>query len=565
MINGKLSSIFNDMADMEEIEGNRWESLAYRKVAMSISMLSDDVAEIYRKKELRKIDGVGTAIEKKIIEYIETGGIRKYNELREKYNIDFESLRDIQGLGPKRIAALYHALKIRNLDDLIEAIKLGKVAEVPGFGTRSQEGLNKSVEMYLSIGHGRRPLALAYNDIMELKEKMEESGLFTRIEVAGSTRRWKDTIGDVDILVSSRKPEEASEFFVSMEEVKHVIVRGDTKISVLLQLGLNCDLRIIDEESYGAALQYFTGSKEHNIRLRDLAIGLGMKLNEYGLYHGEMQIAGKTEEGVYGALGLDWVPPELRENMGEVEAAASHGLPEIIEFSQVHGDLHAHTDASDGTSTFKEMTEEAEKLGYSFIALTEHSRSLKVANGLDEARFRKRNAEIDRYNDTHEGLHVLKGVELEILKDGALDLSSGFLDEMDIVNGAMHQWISDDISINTARIVRAVETGRLTSLAHPTGRLIGSRDPYRIDFEKVFQACHDHDVALEINGYPTRSDLPFDLVNRAREFKVRYTLGSDAHSTSQLRFLRFANAIARRGWLKKEDVLNTGLLERILK
>lgn len=562
MINQELSSIFEDLADMEEIEGNRWESLAYRKVATSISLLSEDIVEIYKKKELRKIDGIGTSIEKKIVEYIETGKIHKHEELKKKFGIDFNSLRNIQGLGPKRIVALHNALGIKNLDDLIEAIHADRVSTVPGFGRKSQEGLNKSIELFLSTGAGRKPIAICYDDVQAFAQKLRESGHFTKVEVAGSTRRFKETIGDIDILTSSLDPSEAGEYFVSLEEVKHVNAKGDTKIAVLLSLGLNCDLRIIDESSFGAALQYFTGSKEHNIRLRDLAINAGMKLNEYGLYKGDAIVAGETEEGIYNALGMAWVPPELRENMGEVEAALQSRLPSLIGFNDVKGDFHAHTDATDGYSTLDEMVDAAIGLGYDFIAITEHSQSLKVADGMDVERFRERNAEIDSMNGRGDKLRILKGVELEILKDGKLDLPRSLLEEMDVVIGALHQGISDKIEVNTSRLLKAIESGLLTTVAHPTGRLIGSREPYRLDFDSIFQACEDNHVALEINGYPTRSDLPYDLVKRAREYKVKFTLGSDAHSTSQLNYLRFATAIARRGWLKKEDVLNSRLFQK---
>lgn len=565
MINRELSGIFEDLADMEEIEGNRWESLAYRKVANRIAILAADVLDLYKQKRLRNIEGVGSAIEKKIIEYIETGNIRKYQDLKEKYDIDFESLRRIQGLGPKRIAILHLTLGIRNLDDLIGAIKAGQVSKVPGFGEKSQEALGRSIEFFLSTGSGRIPLATCYDGIQEFLSKLDRSGKFNRLQIAGSTRRMRETVGDIDILCTSDNPGEAADYFTTLEEVKHIYAKGDTKISVLLSLGLNCDLRIMDNRSFGAALQYFTGSKEHNIRMRELAINGGMKLNEYGLFKGDTPVAGETEEGVYSNLGLQWIPPELRENMGEIEAALTGSLPGLIEFGEVNGDFHTHTDASDGHSSLKEMIEAGKALNYRFMAITDHSRSLKVANGLDEKRFRLRNNEIDSHNETSETMIALKGVELEILKDGGLDLPKDLLSEMDIVIGALHQGISDEMKINTARLVKAIESGYLTSIAHPTGRMLGTREPYRVDFDSVFQACVDNNVALEINGFPTRSDLPYDLVKKAKSYRIRFTLGSDAHSTEQLKYLRFATAIARRGWLESKDVINadSGLLRKV--
>lgn len=561
MINAELVSIFEDLADMEEIEGNRWESLAYRKVANSISLLSEDVKELYSKKQLRNIDGVGSSIEKKIIEYIETGRVEKHEKMKSLFDVDFRTLRGVQGLGPKRIAVLHRELGIKNLDDLISAIKDNRVSSVPGFGPKSQESLNRSIEAFLAMGSERKPIALCYDDIQHLLETLRKSGKFTDVEVAGSARRMKDTIGDIDILASSDNPGSGADYFVSLESVRHVIAKGETKIAVLLDMGLNCDLRIIDRSSFGAALQYFTGSKEHNIRLRDMAINAGMKLNEYGLYRGERRVAGSDETEVYRALGLDYIPPELRENMGEIEASETHRLPDLVEFSEILGDFHCHTSATDGHSTLEEMITAASSLKYKYMAITEHSRSLRVANGLDEKGFSKRGAEIDAINSSQGRILVLKGVELEILKDGTLDLENSTLDSLDIVVGAMHQWVSSDQKENTRRLVKAIESGRLTILAHPTGRLIGSREPYRIDFDTVFQACADYGVALEVNGYPTRSDLPYDLVKRASGYKVKFALGSDAHSADQLRFMKFSTAIARRGWLESGDIMNTQLFQ----
>lgn len=559
MINKELSAIFEDLADMEDIEGNHWESLAYRRVANSIFMLADDIAELYRRKALRKIDGVGSAIEKKIVEYIKTGKISKHEDLKEKYNIDFESLRKVQGLGPKRIGILHLALGIKNLDDLMEAIKDDRVSKVPGFGAKSQESLKRSIEFFHSSGADRIPIAECYDDIQEFLEKIRKSGKFARLQLAGSARRMRDTLGDIDILSSSDIPNDAANYFLGLGEVKQVLAKGDTKISVRLSLGLNCDLRIIEEKSFGSALQYFTGSKEHNIRLRGLAIDKGMKLNEYGLFEGNRVIASETEEDIYDKLGLQWVPPELRENMGEVEAGLDHKLPKLVNYDEILGDLHTHTDASDGHSSFKEMVEAGRMLNYKFMAVTDHSKSLKVANGLDEKRFRARNREIDRYNETSSSMIVLKGVELEILKDGSLDLSRKILNEMDVVIGALHQGVSNDIGVNTSRMLNAISSGMLTTIAHPTGRMLGTREPYKIDFDKLFQACRDNDVALEINGFPTRSDLPYDLAKKARSFNVQFTLGSDAHSTDQLKYLRFATAIARRGWLESKEIVNTSI------
>lgn len=565
MLNEELSLLFEDLADMEEIEGNRWESLAYRKVATSISLLSEDIREILRRGELRKVEGVGSATEKKIIEFLETGKIGKHEEMKKKYDIDFTSLRKIQGLGPKRIVTLYRTLGIKNVEDLSAAIESSKISSIQGFGKKSEEALRRSVEIYKQTGAGRKPLATVYDQIESILERMRGSGIYSRVELAGSGRRMKDTVGDIDILTTSSSPTDATDFFVSLEEVKHVLVSGDTKTSVFLVMGLNCDLRIVPDRSFGAALQYFTGSKEHNVKLRDMAISQGLKLNEYGLYKGDAAIADTTEEEIYSKLGLKWIPPELRENMGEIEASLSGKLPDLVPYGSVQGDFHTHTDATDGHSSLPDMISRATKMGHKFIAVTEHTKSLKVAGGMDEKEFRIRNSEIDTINESQDQISVLKGTEMEILKDGDLDLPYGLLEEMDVVIASLHQWVSDDIKENTARVVNALETGRVHILAHPTGRMIGTRAPYRLDFDKIFQTCEDHGVALEINGYPIRSDLPYDLVKKAREFKVDFALSSDAHDVSQLKYLRFATAIARRGWLTENRLINTKDWRRFIK
>ncbi len=565
MTNRELASLFQDLADMEEIEGNRWESLAYGKVALSIATLVEDVGELKKKDSLRKIEGVGAAIEKKIVEYLESGHIEKHDKMKEKYPIDFPSLRNIQGLGPKRIAVLYRELGIKNIDELEKSLEEGSISSVPGFGKKSEESLRKSLEVHKKTGSSRLFLALIYDDINRLLSKVRNSEYFVKADIAGSARRNKETVGDIDILAVCTDNSKCTEYFLSLDEVEDVVVKGDTKVSVRLSYGLNCDLRIMDPESYGAAMQYFTGSKEHNIKMRDLAIEQNLKLNEYGLYSGETNVAGKTEEEVYERLGLSWIPPELRENLGEIEAAGNRTLPNLLEYENVKGDFHAHTNASDGAATLEEMVERAKSLGHEYLALTEHSQSLRIANGLDEKRFKERNSLIEKLNQSDKSIKILKGVELEIRKDGTLDLPDKLLEEMDVVVGALHQWVGDNIGENTNRVVKALNSGHIFALAHPTGRLIGVREPYRLDFERIFQACEENKVAIEINGYPERSDLPYDLVKRAREYDLKFTLGSDSHRVDHLRFLRFAVSIARRGWLEKDDVLNCSTFGKLFK
>jgi DNA polymerase (family 10) len=366
----------------------------------------------------------------------------------------------------------------------------------------------------------------------------------------------RESIGDVDMLASSTRRREASEAFIGSEFVSGVVVAGESKITVNLKIGITCDLRFIDADSIGAALQYFTGSKDHNVHLRDLAVSKGYKLNEYGLFKGENRIAGRDEKSIYENLGLEFIEPELRENTGEIEAALNGTLPDIVKYEDIKSDLHMHTNDSDGRNSLEEMLERAKKNGLEYLAMTNHSAGLKIAHGLDPERFSELNARIEEESKKL-GIPALKGVELEILRDGSLDLTGNTLDRMDYVLAALHQYISQDRKENTDRVVKAIQSGRVNAIAHPTGRLIGTREPYNIDLDTVIEKCLENHVFIEINGFPERSDLPADIVRRVQNAGVRFALGSDAHGVADLRFIRFATAIARRGWLTPDKVVNT--------
>ena len=555
VINEELAEIFGEMADIQEIEGNRWESLAYRKVSANITALGEDIREIYKRNELRKIDGVGSAIEKKIQQYIQEGKIDAYEKLKQKYPVDFRNLRKIQGLGPKKIGALFVNLGVTDVESLKKAIEAHKVAGLPGFGEKTESNLLKGIEVYSRSGASRILLGRAYGDIESLRAYLDTTGLFDNLIVSGSARRMRETIGDLDILASSTRRKEAAEAFIGSEFVSGVVVSGESKITVNLKLGITCDLRFIDADSIGAALQYFTGSKDHNVHLRDVAISKGLKLNEYGLFRDERRIAGSDEKGIYESLGLAFIQPELRENTGEIEAAMNGSLPDIVNYGDIKSDLHMHTNDSDGRNSLEEMLDQAKKSGLEYLAMTNHSQGLKIAHGLDAERFSDLNARIEE-ESTRAGIPALKGVELEILMDGSLDLSPNTLDQMDYVLAALHQYVSSDRDENTGRIVKAIESGRINALAHPTGRLIGTREMYSIDLDAVVEKCIENKVFIEINGFPERSDLPADIVRRVHDSGVSFALGSDAHSISDLRFIRFAAAIARRGWLSPEKVVN---------
>lgn len=556
MSNQELADMLYDIADMLEIKGIQWEPRAYRKAAMTISTLSVDVKQVYEQGKLMDLEGIGISISKSIEEYIETGSMKKYKDLKKIYPIDFSSFRKIQGMGPKRVYTLYKKLGVKDIDGLMTALDENKISKLEGFGEKSEEQLRHNLDAFLKVKEERKLLGYVIDYFESLVEELRKSGLFDRVEIAGSARRMKETVGDLDILATSSKPEKCMEFFTKLKEVKGVIVKGLTKTSVKLDIGINCDLRVVSSNSFGAAMQYFTGNKDHNVKLRRIAIAQGLKLNEYGVFRGNKSIASATEKEVYGVLGLKEMEPELRENTGEIEAAQKDVLPKIIKYTEVIGDLHSHTKNSDGLNTLEELVAEAKHIGLKYLAITDHSKSLRIANGLDDRRFAELHKKIDKINEKSD-IRLLKGVELEILKDGSLDLSPKTLKSMDFVIGALHQNTKMPRKELTNRVIRAIESGLVTTIAHPTGRKIGEREPFDLDFQRIFEACKKNDVALEIDGFPDRSDLPFNMVKEAKTYGIIFTLGSDAHRKDQLRFIRMATAIARRGWLEKKDVINT--------
>jgi DNA polymerase (family 10) len=556
MSNEEIAQMFLDIADFLEIENVQWEPRAYRKAALTISSLPVDIKQIYEEGKLMDLEGIGSSISKSIEEYIKTGRMSKYDSLSKKYPLDLRAFRKIQGMGPKRAYALYKKLGIRSINDLKSALESGKIRKLEGFGEKSEMQLKHNLESFMKVKEERKMLGYVIDYFEALAREMRKNGPFFSVEIAGSTRRMKETVGDLDILATSDKPQKGMEFFTGMKQVKEIIVKGDTKTSVKLDIGINCDLRIVENGSFGAAMQYFTGNKDHNVKLRKIAISKGLKLNEYGLFKGSTSIAGATEEKVYETLGLKWIEPELRENTGEIEAARKGTLPKIVKYEEILGDLHVHTKDSDGANSLEEMVAAAEGFGHKFIAITNHSKGLRIANGLDEKRFSVFNNKIDKLNEKS-NIKILKGVELEILKDGSVDLSAGVLKNMDFVIGAMHQNTNMPRKELTNRLIRAIESGLINTVAHPTGRKIGERAPFDLDYESIFEACKKNDVLLEIDGFPERSDLPFDMVKLAKVYGIRFSLGSDAHRDMQLRFIRMAGAIARRGWLEKRDVVNT--------
>jgi DNA polymerase (family 10) len=559
MKNAEVARILEEIAAMLEAEGVEWKPNAYRRAALTIATLSEDIEEVYKQGRLRELPGVGESIAQKIEEYLKTGRIKYYEELKQKYPIDFSSFSKIEGLGPKTIVKLYKFLKVKNLEDLKKAIQEHKLKDLPGFGEKSEEKIRKSIELYEQTPQ-RQLLGFVLPEAETLKRKMEQSGFVERVEIVGSIRRMKETIGDIDILTIVKPnvdPMKVMDFFVSLPEIKEVEVKGPAKTSVALKIGLDCDLRVFEEKSFGAAMLYFTGSKQHNIELRKIAIKKGYKLNEYGLFKGNKFVAGKSEEEIYEKLGLQYIPPEMREVRGEIELALKNKLPKIVEYNEIKGDLHIHSKYSDGAASIKEIAEYAKKLGYEYIAITDHSSNLKIAHGLANEQYKKQFKEIEKV-EKEVGIRIFKSGEVDILKDGSLDVSKEVAKEMDFVIGAVHSNFSMSKEEMTNRVIKALRSKLVTVLAHPTGKLLNQRPPYEIDLEKIFEVAKEEGVAMEINSFPDRLDLNSENIMLARKFGItNFSIGTDSHRLDHLLFMRLGIGTARRGWCTKQEILNT--------
>lgn len=569
MRNREVAELFYEAADILEYQQVEWKPRAYRKAAQMIENLGEDIEKIYAREGkvgLTKIPGIGESIADHIAEYLETGKVEKFEKLKEKAPSGTAELMEIRGLGAKKIKKFSDTLGVRTLSDLKNAIVTHRLRRLEGFGEKSEENLARAIEQY-EKSHSRinlgKALPLADEVISALKRQCENTNSkvdLSKIIYTGSLRRLKETIGDIDILAEAEKGEalKVMNCFVSLPDVEQVILKGSTKSSVILREGTAIDLRVVPSESYGAALQYFTGSKEHNIELRNIAIKNGYKLSEYGLYLKESgkQIAGSSEEEIYERLGLAYIPPELRENRGEIKAAGKNALPKLIEAGDLRGDLHVHTDYSEGKDSLKTMIGKAEVLGYEYVAITDHSRSQKIASGLEIETLKTQWEEIDKLSKQFR-IKILKGSEVDILSDGSLDYPDEILKELDIVVGAVHSGFALPERKTTERIVTALENRYLDILAHPSGRLFGKREAYAVNFEKVFEAAAANGKVMEINSQPSRLDLNDELILHAKTFGLKFCISTDSHAVSDLASMRYGLGQARRGWLKKEDVVNT--------
>jgi len=567
MKNQLVAEIFYQIADLLEILGDiPFKSRAYRRAAQIIETLDEDIENVVREDKLRSIPGVGEGLAKKIKEIVETGRLEYFEKLKKEIPGSLATLISIPGVGPKKASVLYKTLGISTVQQLKEACEEGKLRDLDGFGEITERNIIRGIQM-LERASGRVLLSVAYEDGNKYLEYLRKKGEIIDVNLAGSLRRMKETIGDLDILASSNSPDEVMEYFVNYPDVKNVLLKGSTKTSVVLDDGIQVDLRVVKPESYGAALQYFTGSKEHNVKLRGIAIKKGLKLSEYGVFEKKTgkYVVGKSEKEVYNALGLPYIEPELRENRGEIEAGQKQRLPKLIDYNDVHGDFHVHSMWSDGSDSIEDIAVFAKKQGFSFIGVTDHSQSLKIAFGLSEKDIGKKLKEIEKINEKLPGFRVFAGTECDIKADGSLDYNDKILKQFDFVCAAVHSHFKMSKEEMTKRIIKAMENEYVTILAHPTCRLIGRREPIELDMEKIIDTAKDTDTFLEINAFPDRLDLNDIYIRMAKEKEASFVIGTDAHSIDHLRYIRFGVATARRGWLEKKDILNTYSLSKIEK
>lgn len=567
--NKTIAQLFETAADTLEIQGVSWKPQAYRKAANVIRSLNQSIREIYEaegKGGLQDIPGVGESLAEQIVEFLEHGKVNKLENIIKEVPKGVNELLKLEGVGPKKAKVLHEELGVQSVDDLEQAINDGRVRELEGFGKTTEENIQSAILTYRQ-GQGRFSLGEVYPLAQEMVDEMRSAlGLGQdQIQYAGSLRRMEETIGDLDILVASNSPEQVMDYVTRMNDVQRIIASGKTKTSVVLDNNLQVDVRVVEPESFGPALQYFTGSKEHNVELRRLARKQGYKLSEYGLFNlsTEEKINSPTEKSLYQALGLTYIHPELRENRGELTASLEDRLPKLVELADIRGDLQMHTAYSDGQESVEEMVKALENLGYDYAAITDHSQSQRIAGGMSVGQLREQWARVEELAGTT-SLTLLKGAEVDILDDGSLDYPDDVLAEADVIVASVHSGLRSSREAMTERIVRAIENGFVNILAHPTARLIGRREPIKFDFDRVFEAAKNSKVALEVNSDPSRLDLNDRIILEAQNYEVLFVVSTDAHFSGSLTNMRYGVAQARRGWLTKEQIINTWSKEDLL-
>jgi DNA polymerase (family 10) len=561
MQNPDIARLFDEVADLLEIQdANPFRVRAYRNAARTIRDFPDPIADLVRAgtKDLTDIAGIGDDLAEKITDIVTTGELPLRKELASKLPAGLLDLLRIPGLGPKRVKLLYKRLKVKSAADLAAALDKGRVQKLKGFGPKIEEKMRAGIGQ-AQVGERRMLLNEAETQATELVAYLEAGGGIRQMEVAGSYRRRRETIGDLDIVVTAEGKNSATvmDRFVAYGDVAEVISKGETRATVKLRGGLQVDLRAVEPDAYGAALLYFTGSKAHNIDLRKIAQEKSYKLNEYGLFKGTRRAAGKTEEEIYAKLGLDWIPPELREARGEIALAREHRLPRLVEVKDVRGDLQMHTSATDGKGTIEEMAHAARALGYEYVAITDHSKRVTMALGFDAKRLREQWKAIDGWNASSRGFTILRSIELDILENGKLDLPDDVLADADYVVATIHYGLTQTKQQLTRRLIGAAEHPWVDTIGHPTGRVLGRREPYPIDFDALCRACVATGCLLELNGHPERMDLPDTLAAAAKQHGVRFVLSTDSHQPGNLPFMKYAVYLARRAGLEAGDILNT--------
>jgi len=566
MKNLELAKIFDEIADCLETRDVEFKPRAYRRVARVLESAAEDVGQVYHdggREALEKISGVGGSIAKKIAEYIETGKLKYYQQQKKLCPVDLSELTAIEGVGPKMVRQFYKKLGVKTLDQLEKAARQHKIQKLAGFKAKTEENILKGIE-FLKKSQGRHLLGLTLllmNEVIGQLKKLKE---VDQISPAGSVRRMKETIGDLDILVTTSKPKKVIDYFVKLPQVVRVYGQGPTRASVRFRYKMDGDLRVVPKAAYGSALQYFTGNKDHNIKLRKIAITKGYKLNEYGLYKGRKRIAGKTEAEIYKKLGLKIMEPELRTDSGEIDALIKNKLPQIVGYDDIRGDLQLHSKWSDGLNSIKEMAVEAKKIGHQYMAISDHVGRLRIANSLSNKEIKSYLKEIEKLNKEIKNFTILKGAEVSIEADGSLDVKDEYLKQFDFVIAAVHSRFNLPRTQMTKRIIRAMNNKYVSTIGHPTGRLIFSREEYSLDLNKIYQAASRTKTALEINSSMDRLDLRDKYIRAALQYNVKFTIGSDAHNKEQLNSIYLGVAQARRGWAAKKDILNCLTVKQLL-
>ncbi|MFO0794831.1 MAG: DNA polymerase/3'-5' exonuclease PolX [Candidatus Brocadiaceae bacterium] len=564
MKNHEIAALFERIANVLELKGeNTFRINSYRKAARVLGDLTEDVGMLAKAGKLIDIPGIGLGMAEKIVEYLNTGKMSKYEEVMKGISEETVMLMQIPGLGPKTVAMLNRELGIVSLGDLEKAIHQGSLKGLFGIGDKKIENIVKGIELFKS-SQQRISIGMAFPVVKRIIEELSGNRQIKNIQAAGSLRRMKETVGDIDILATGSDGAGIVKTFTTMKGVTQVLAAGDTKGSVRVDEGVQVDLRVVQEDEYGAALQYFTGSKEHNVHLREIAKKKGYKISEYGIFKGDKKVGGQLEEDVYKIIGIDWIPPELRENRGEIEAAQAGKLPRLVEISDIKGDLHNHSNWSDGTPTFEEMAEHAMKMGYRYLVVSDHSKSLHIANGLKDDELLEEIEEIDKLNKKFKDFTLLKATEVDIKADGSLDFPDKILEKLDIVVASVHSGFKQGREKITERMIAAIRNPYVNIIAHPTGRLISKREGYEVDLDRVIAACAETGTALEINCFYDRLDLNDINCRKAKDAGVMIAISTDAHHIDQMWMMELGVGIARRGWLEARDVINTLPLDKLM-